>query len=374
MITLASIIERFEAPFLAQCGGAVLPSHHRALAAMKLCRSSMAPRMLAQCSSCDEQRFVPHSCGHRNCPHCQHFESQRWIERQTQALVPGSYFLITFTLPAELRPLAWQHQRLAYSALMDCAWATLRTFSQNHKQLQGNPGAVAVLHTHSRKLEFHPHVHLAMPAAALDADKGLWRTLRRSAKGDGYLFNHKALAKVFRAKFLAALSEEGLLAPLNLPEKWVVDCKGVGSGEKVLVYLGRYLYRGVIQEKDILRCENGCVTYRWRDSKTKKPAQRTVSGVEFLRLVLQHVLPKGFRRARNYGFLHPNSKRLIALLRLLVFKPRATAPTESSPCTQAERPKLLCHCCGAVMVIVRRRILPVITEPARADREVMLSA
>ena len=109
---------------------------------------------------------------------------------------------------------------------------------------------------------------------------------------------------------------QGLLAPPNLPEKWVVDCKCVGSGEKVLVYLGRYLYRGVIQEKDILRCENGQVTYRWRDSKTKKMQTRTVSGAQFLWLVLQHVLPKGFRRARNYGFSHPNSKRLIALLRL----------------------------------------------------------
>ena len=108
MITLASIIERFEADYLAQYQSTMLPSQRKALAAMKLCRSSMAPRMLAQCSACDEQRLVPHSCGHRNCPHCQHFESQRWIERQTQALVAGSYFLITFTLPSELRPLAWR--------------------------------------------------------------------------------------------------------------------------------------------------------------------------------------------------------------------------------------------------------------------------
>lgn len=119
---------------------------------MKLCRSSMAPRMLAQCSSCDEQRFVPHSCGHRNCPDCQHFESKQWIERQTWLLVPGSYFLVTFTLPAELRGLASHHERVVYAKLMECAWATLSTFSQNHKHLQGSPGAVAVLHTHSRKL------------------------------------------------------------------------------------------------------------------------------------------------------------------------------------------------------------------------------
>ena len=183
------------------------------------------------------------------------------------------------------------------------------------------------------------------------------------------MFNHKALAKVFRAKFLAAMCELGLQLPANLPDAWVVDCKSVGNGGPALVYLGRYLYRGVIQEKDIVRCENGQVTYRWRDSKTGKPAQRSVSGVEFLRLVLQHVLPKGFRRARNYGFLHPNSKRLIALLRLLVFKLCSKAPADSAPATKTERPKLLCRCCGAVMAIVRRRILPLNAPPLQCKRE-----
>lgn len=352
MITLASIIERFEADYLAQYQGTMLPSQRKALGAMKLCRSSLAPRMLAQCTGCAEQRLVPHSCGHRNCPHCQHFESQRWIERQTQTLVPGSYFLITFTLPAQLRALACQHQRVVYASLMECAWQTLHTFSQNHRQLQGSPGAVAVLHTHSRRLDFHPHVHVAMPAGALDADNGLWRSLRASAKGGGYLFNHKALAKVFAAKLLAALRQAGLVVPPNLPEQWVVDCKCVGSGEKVLVYLGRYLYRGVIQEKDIVRCDKSQVSYRWRDSKTGRMATRTVSGATFLWLLLQHVLPKGFRRARNFGFLHPNSKRLIALLRLLVFK-LPLRPPEPAP-----RPPWLCSCCSAPMLIVRRRILP----------------
>ena len=360
MIALDTSIAQFESAYLAQYASSVLPSQRQALSAMKLCRSSLGPGMLAQCGDCGEQRVVPHSCGHRNCPHCQHFESQRWIERQTQALVPGSYFLITFTVPAELRTLVWQHQRLLYAALMDCAWGTLHTFSQNHKQLQGSPGAVAVLHTHSRRLDFHPHVHLCMPAAALDANKKLWRTLRKSDKGDGYLFNHKALAKVFKARFLSTVAELGLALPADLPQKWVVDCKSVGSGEKALVYLGSYLYRGVIQEKDILRCENALVTYRYKNSKTNKPEIRTVSGVEFLRLVLQHVLPKGFRRARNYGYLHPNSKRLIALLRLLVFKSCAKVPAESA--THTERPKLLCRCCGGVMVIVRRRILPLTLE------------
>jgi len=297
---------------------------------------------------------VPHSCGHRSCPHCQHFESQRWLQRQTQRLVAGNYFLVTFTLPAELRPLAWQHQRIAYDLLMDCAWQTLRTFSQNHRHLQGSPGAIAVLHTHARDLHFHPHVHLVIPGAALDVDRRLWRALPASAK---YLFNHKALAKVFGAKFLAALQEHGLAAPPALPAKWVVDCKSVGDGRKALVYLGRYLYRGVIQEHDIVACDGANVTYRWRDGKTGKTMLRTVTGARFLWLVLQHVLPKEFRRARNHGFLHPNSKRLIALMRLLVF--RAPAP----PGEQTSRPRFACRCCGQPMVILKRRLPPGVAEP-----------
>ena len=146
----------------------------------------------------------------------------------------------------------------------------------------------------------------------------------------------------------------------------------MGNGQKALVYLGRYLYRGVIAERDIVKCENGQVTYRFRDSDTKKMMLRTVSGATFLWLVLQHVLPKGFRRSRNFGFLHPNSKRLISLLKLLVFKPTPGAPTTPASAS-TPRPQLRCTCCGAPMVIVRRRILPSITEPPLATHEGNLS-
>ena len=365
-ITLASVITRFESEFLARYQHQLLPSHIKALKALQTCRSSLSTQMLAQCAGCGEQRLVPHSCGHRSCPHCQHFESQRWIERQTQALLPGTYFLITFTLPAELRPLAWSHQQTVYGLVMQCAWDTLAQFSRNHRQLKGSAGAVGVLHTHSRRLEFHPHVHLAMPGAAFDARHGLWRSLRKTKKGGYYLFNHKALAAVFRGKLLAALSAQGLTVPLCLPERWVVDCKAVGNGHKALVYLGRYLYRGVIQEGDIMRCADAQVTFRYRDSGTGKNTTRTVNGAHFLWLVLQHVLPKGLRRSRNFGLLHPNCKhrQRLALLRLrrrqaaTVRCPAGAPPSVPSftPPALSERPKLRCHCCGSAMVIVRRRI------------------
>ena len=265
--------------------------------------------------------------------------------------VPAEYFLLTFTLPAEFRALTWAHQSVVYELLMRCCWETARTFSQNDKQLQGTPGAIAVLHTNTRRLEYHPHVHLVMPAAAVDGECRQWRTKRRGKAKAGYLFNQKALAKVFRAKMLAAIEAAGLTLPHRYPEKWVVDCKSVGSGEKALIYLGRYLYRGVVAEKDIVARDNGQVRFRYRNAKTARMEQRTVPGAHFLWLVLQHVLPKGFRRARNFGFLHPNCKRLIALLHLLLkFDPgRALAWVK-------ERPPILCTCCGAVMTIVKTQI------------------
>jgi len=350
MIRLASIIATFERAFLKQYANALLPGQRRALTAIKHCRTALSPKMQVQCQACEQRRFVPHSCGHRACPHCQHHESQQWLQRQLERQVPGEYFLITFTVPAELRELAWRHQRTVYNLMMQCSWATVRTFSENDKQLQGTPGATAVLHTHSRRLDYHPHVHLVMPAAAIDAGKRLWRT-KAAKRRAAYLFSHKALAKVFRAKMLAAITQAGLTLPQRHPKRWVVDCKAVGSGEKALLYLGRYLYRGVIREQDIIACKNGQVTFRYQDSKTRRFQTRTLPGPDFLWLLLRHVLPKGLRRARNFGFLHPNSKRLIRLLQLLLQSHLGTA----SALTRI-RPPIYCPGCGGLMKIVRTRI------------------
>jgi len=233
---------------------------------------------------------------------------------------------------------------------------------------------VGVLHTHNRRLDFHPHVHMVMPAAALDAKRGVWRTkVRRTQRkrdkdanaavqgtpppSGGYLFNHKALAKVFRAKVLDAIQQAGLTLPAALPELWVVDCKCVGDGQKALLYLGRYLYRGVIQERDILRCdEHGNVTFQYRDAKTDKMAQRTLPGADFLWHVLQHVLPKGLRRARNFGFLHHNSARAIRLLQVLHMRAVPTPAMTPRPAWRCVR--------GQTMHVVVRRMPPLQPEGA----------
>ncbi len=341
---LASIIDQFETDFLGQYGGTLLPSQRAALGAFKSCRNALSAKMAVQCNDCHTTEYVPHSCGHRHCPHCQAHESQQWIAHQQAKLLPCDYFMVTFTLPKEWRKLAWGHQTIVYDLLAKVAWETVNTFSHNDNKLQGTTGAVTVLHTHTRRLDYHPHVHLVMPAGAIHPKEKLWRV-----KKTKYLFDHKALAIVFRAKMHEGIKQAGFPIPAGAPGKWIVDCKKVGRGDKAIVYLGRYLYRGVIAEKDILTCKSGMVTFRYRNSKTGGCETRTVSGVEFLRLILQHILPKGFRRARNYGFLHPNSKSTIALLQLklkMIVTPYVPTP----------RPVWRCACCGCVKTVVARRI------------------
>jgi hypothetical protein len=349
VIALAQVVRRFEADYRQRYPQHLSAERARALQAIKHCRSTLSAHLVAACPDCDARQLMPHSCGHRSCPHCQHFECEQWLERQRRLRVPAEYFLLTFTLPGELRALARHHARNVYGALFAAAWATVQRFCRNDRQLKGEAGAVAVLHTHSRRLDLHPHVHLVMPGASLDARSRRWRTRR------GYLFSHKALARVFRGTLLAAFKQAGLKLPAALPEAWVVDCKRVGNGDKALVYLGRYLYRGVIGEADILTCDHehdGQVSFRYRDGQSGQTKVRTLPGADFLHLILQHVLPRGFRRSRNYGFLHPNSKGLIALLHIVLRMAPRPAPIT------ARRPAFACPCCGAPMKVIRRRVAP----------------
>ena len=141
--------------------------------------------------------------------------------------------------------------------------------------------------------------------------------------------------------------------PKFLPQKWIVNCKKVGSGGKALVYLGRYLYRGVIREQDILSVHDGKVTFRYQNSETKRWETRTETGAKFLWRVLQHVLPTGFRRARNYGFLHPNSKKMINILLTLG---KLTPKKMLEKIGLRQRPQMTCTCCGGKMQVSRTRI------------------
>lgn len=348
MILLSAIIEQFRETFLQQYENFVLPGHRKALTAMVGCRQTMGPHMLAQCSDnhCGQQVYIPHSCGHRSCPHCQNHESQQWIDNQLSKRLPAQYYLLTFTLPEQLRDLAWRNQKTVYSLMITSVQELLKAFTQNDKNLAGSAGFTTLLQTNTRDLEHHPHVHVVMPAASVNLKTGLWRT-----KSSGYLFSQKAMAKVFRAKLLQSLVDHGLTVPKDCPKEWVVDCKNVGNGNKAIVYLGKYLYRGVIQEKDILSCDNGMVTFRFLHAKSGEYRTRKVTGEKFLYLLMLHVLPKGFRRTRCYGFLHPCAKKLVRFLQMVLRVPGFKIFTAAK-----KRAALACPLCGAVMKIIKTMI------------------
>ena len=333
---LASLIEQYLPELKAKYSDRLLPGQLRATGAMRRCRTPNCGQIQLQCSDCAETQSLAHSCGHRSCPKCQNHEASLWLDRQRTKLLPVEYFMVTFTLPRELRSLAWRHQTLMYNILFAVASSTLKDFGLNPKHLGAHIGMTAVLHTHTRRLGYHPHLHLIVPGGGVNRAKRQWKK-----KKGKYLFNEFALAKVFRARFLAAMKAEGLSIPDHLPGRWVADCKSVGKGEPALEYLSRYLYRGVISEKNIVANRDGKVTFRYVESKTGKTQYRTLKGEEFLWLVLQHVLPRGFRRVRDYGFLHGNAKKQLSLVQLvlrLVIEARTTRSRPVFKCPKCQSP------------------------------------
>ena len=310
---LASLIHQYQDVFYAKYASKLLPSHLAAIESITRCRTPEAGELFVQCPDCGHTEWQPRSCGHRSCPRCQNHEVSVWLDRQQAKLLPVEYFMATFTIPYELRFTAWNHQRIIYDLMFVCVASTLKDFGLNPKNLGAHIGMTAILHTHNRPLDFHPHIHVVIPGGGVDKSRKQWKK-----KKSKYLFNEFALAKVFRARFLEALNNANIPIPNSLPSKWVVDCTHVGKGLPALKYLSRYLYRGVLSENNIVSNENGNVTFKYVEGRTGKTCYRSLKGEDFLWLVLQHVLPKGFRRVRDYGFLHGNAKKLLTLVQLIL--------------------------------------------------------
>jgi len=242
----------------------------KAIFSMLSCKTGQQGKSLWACSSCEHYDSHPLSCGHRNCPQCQQSTTSTWLERQEQKRLPVQYFMATFTLPFELRALARKKPKTLYQLMFSVSASILKDFALNNKL--GTIGFTAVLHTHSRKRELHPHLHIVVANGGYDVKKNQWK------KGkSGYLFNEMALAKVWRARMLDAInkhSELSLTHVKQMPNKWVVNCTKVGYGLSALKYLSKYLYRGVLADKDIISHDKTSVTFRYTDN-TRKAQSKT---------------------------------------------------------------------------------------------------
>ena len=308
---LAALCERYRDRFLDRHGATLTAEQWSALNAITGCRRGPYGELALICQECQRHSSRYRSCGHRACNQCQQHTAAQWLARQEQKLLPVTYYLVTFTLPYELRPLAKRQPRVVYGALMQCAVATLQRFARNKPGFGAELGMCAVLHTHTRRLDYHPHVHIVVPGGGVHRLRREWRTLQGQ-----YLFNGRALAAAFRGALLNMLCKEGLTHPVT-PRRWVAQCQQVGRGQHALRYLSRYLYRGVISNRHLIGDDEHEVTFRYRDSRTQTAHTRTLPGEDFIALLLQHVLPTGFRRARDYGFLHGNSKALLRIVQLV---------------------------------------------------------
>ena len=235
---MADIFRLHGPSYRTKFGNQMLPSHRRAMQDIEQCRTEALGGQVYYCAQCDEQRYSYHSCKNRHCPKCQNDQANQWLEEQKSLLLPVTYFLVTFTLPAELRPLARSNQKTIYNLLFRASSAALLQLAQDPRFGGGRLGMVGVLHTWTRQLSYHPHVHYIVTGGGLTAG-GRWRSSRKD-----FLVPVKPLSRIFRAKFRDALKQIELSAqvPARVWRKdWVVHSEPVGSGEPAFKYLAPYI-------------------------------------------------------------------------------------------------------------------------------------
>jgi hypothetical protein len=320
MLEVADIFRLHGAVYRARFGDRLLASQKRAMRDIEACRTAYCGGHLKKCDRCGRQVYTYHSCGNRHCPKCHRHQTERWLEKQRARLLPCFYFLLTFTLPSELRALARAHPKKLYGLLLSCAAAALQKLCRDPRYLGARPGCLAVLHTWTRALLYHPHVHLLVTAGGLSADGSQWIP----TKNPRYLVPAAALSILFRAKLCAALKQARLLdqVPRQVWKKdWVVDCKPAGSGRKVLEYLGRYVFRIAIANSRLEQIDNGQVTFRYRENRTQMLQRVMLPAVEFIGRFLQHVLPPGCVKVRHYGIWSNSSRRQLEQARALLDAP-----------------------------------------------------
>ena len=365
MLEVAEIFRRHGAAYRAQYQ--LLPSQLRAMQDIEACRTAYFGGHLKQCDHCDGQVYAYHSCRNRHCPKCHGDQTERWLAQQQTRLLPCPYFLVTFTLPAELRPLAFAHLKKVYGLMMRCAGAALQKLALDPQYLGGRLGALAVLHTWTRAMRYHPHVHLLVTGGGLSLDGKEWR----AGKNPAFLMPEAALAKIFRAKLCAALKKAGLLnqVPRQVwKKKWVANCKAAGQGRQVLNYLARYIFRVAISNSRLERIENGKVTFRYRDNRSQQLRRETLTGEEFIRRFLQHTLPRGCAKVRYYGIWSPSCREQLDQARALLSTSTTTNAVDSAPDTPLTEQALLsetarCPLCGIgqlllVQVLPSQRKVP----------------
>lgn len=359
MPNITDIFRTYGPSYRDRFGQRMLPSHLRTIQDITDCRTNVMGGHVFQCNHCEQLRYAYHSCKNRSCPTCHESDRNAWLEKRQQERLPVPYFHAVFTLPKELHEIIRSNQKTGYALIMEAAALSLMKLASDSRYVGGQIGMLAVLHTWTRALVYHPHVHCLIPAGGLSADHRYWLEARKN-----YLVPVRALSEIFRATFMALIRKK--LPHVSFPQSvwktpWVVYCKSSGhTADKVLKYLARYVHQTAITNSRIIKTDHGKVVFRYKDSREQQWKTMTLDVQEFIRRFLQHVLPPGFHKVRYYGLLSPRNRQRLDQIRRELTQNLPT-PEQDTPKTKDKSTHtfLLCPVCQTghlvpIMVIPRQ--------------------
>ena len=322
---------RHLAPDYCQRFGSAMPGRQRrVLKKILACRTPALGGQLFQCPACPGFDYRYHSCNDRHCPQCGQTDADAWLARQrARLLLPVPYFLVTFTVPEALRRFIRSHPQIGLDLLFASSAQALQDLAGNPRRLGAQLGMLGVLHTWSRTLIFHPHVHYLIPGGGLSPDGRRWVPARPK-----FLLPVKALGAHFRTLFKERLQQAHPDLFAQVPAQvwqrhWNVDSRPAGSGENALRYLARYVFKTATANRKVPRLPGGKLRWDYRDSKTGQPASLKLEPLAWMARFLQHILPRSFAWVRTFGWLHPAAKVRANRVRALLGQPPVLTPAEA---------------------------------------------
>ena len=355
MPTVADCLRQHGEAFLQQCSEKITLQQRKVLSAIQRCRTGELGHVIFECAQCHHQHWVGRSCGNRHCPNCQHEKTQSWLQKQSDRLLPIHHFLVTFTVPEELRGLLRACPNEGYEAIFASGSTTIQKLLANPKWLGSDKvGFFGVLQSWGRDpMVYHPHVHFVVPGGGVNADGTKW-----ISTPENFLFRAAAAGKIYRQKFREAMRAAGFeknIDPSVWLKDWIVDVEPVQDGRSVLKYLAPYVFRVAISDNRILECTESTVTYKYTPSGSKTVLTKTVEGWKFVRGFLQHTLPKGFRKVRHYGWMASNSRTTLDRVKWLVWLHRGWTfwlGSGVAPQPKRHQTRIRCKDCGGSLSVI----------------------
>ena len=324
------------------------PAQRRALLAILRCRTPALGGHLYRCTSCEKTDFAYHSCHHRACPRCGGSRTAEWTQKQTERLLPVPYFLVTFTVPEEIRFAFAVRPEVLVELFFREAARALQAVAAIPRHLGAELGLLAVYHSWGRQLQHHPHVHVIIPAGGLTPDRKAWRHSRQ----ENWLLPKAAVEAALRqgmdtALYAAAPDLHAQIPAACWREGWYAHWQPAGTGDNVVKYLARYVSRTAISDERIVAASDESVIFSYIDSATKERGECALTAAEFMQRYLMHVPPPGLHRVRYFGWMHPAAKHRRMIVANLLAVPIVVCATPEPPqwhlrCPHCETFTLVC--------------------------------